>query len=304
MVIKNFEEMKERLLAAPEKKKVAVVSAADEHTLEAVVHAAHDGLIEPVLIGPEDGIRKILAELGETAEYTIIPVDEPVACVEKACEMVHAGQIDCIMKGKLETGDLMRVLVNKEKGIRKNKVMSILGFMDSPYYHKVFAITDVGLLTYPNEEQKVGEIINAVNAFHALGYENPKVAILAAVEKVNPKMPETVDADNIKKMNLPGCIVEGPISFDLAMDPESARIKGYESPVAGDPDILVAPDIVSGNIAAKALTCLGGARTGGTVLGAEVPVLLVSRAATADDKYMSIVVSCLVSGDRRKQTEK
>ena len=200
------------------------------------------------------------------------------------------------MKGKIETGALMKVLVNKEKGIRKGDVMSLLAFMESPNYHKVFAITDVGLLTYPNKDQKRAAIINAVEAFHALGIESPKVAILAAVEKVNPKMPETVEADEIKREGISGAIVEGPISYDLAMDPESAKIKGYSSPVAGDADILVVPDIVSGNIAAKTVTVIGGGRTGGTVLGALVPVLLVSRSATADDKYMSVVVSALAGG--------
>ena len=188
----------------------------------------------------------------------------------------------------------MKVLVNRERGIRKNDTMSLLAFMESPNYHKVFAITDVGLLTYPSKDQKKAAIQNAVEAFHALGVEQPKVAILAAVEKVNPKMKETVEAAEIKEEGVEGCIIEGPIGYDLAMDPASAPIKGYVSPVAGDADLLVVPDIVSGNIAAKTITVIGGGRTGGVVLGAKVPVLLVSRAASADDKYMSIVIAALV----------
>lgn len=140
-------------------------------------------------------------------------------------------------------------------------------------------------------------IANAVGAFHALGEENPKVAVIAAVEKVNPKMPETVDADAIKQAGIPGCTVEGPISLDLAMDPESAPIKGYVSPVAGDADLLVMPNIVTANAAAKTITVIGGGRTGGVVLGAKVPVLLVSRAASADDKYMSIVLAALIGSN-------
>jgi phosphotransacetylase len=158
----------------------------------------------------------------------------------------------------------------------------------------VFAVTDPALLTYPTKEQKKAAIENSVKAFKALGLENPKVAILAAIEKVNPKMPETVEADEIKREGVDGAIIEGPISYDLAMDPEAAAIKGYVSPVAGDADLLVAPDIVSANIAAKSITVLGGGRTGGTVMGALVPVLLVSRSATADDKYMSIILSALI----------
>ena len=294
-MIKNFEQLKAMLKAMPVKRKVAVVPAQDEHTLEAISHAYKDGMVEPVLIGDEPKIREILAQIGTDADkMTIIHVEDPVEAIQKAADMARDGEVDCIMKGKTETGALMKVLVNRERGIRKNDTMSLLAFMESPNYHKVFAITDVGLLTYPSKEQKKAAIQNAVEAFHALGVEQPKVAILAAVEKVNPKMKETVEAAEIKEEGVEGCIIEGPISYDLAMDPASAPIKGYVSPVAGDADLLVVPDIVSGNIAAKTITVIGGGRTGGVVLGAKVPVLLVSRAASADDKYMSIVIAALV----------
>lgn len=294
-MIKNFEQLKEMLKAMPVKRKVAVVPAQDEHTLEAISHAYRDGMVEPVLIGDEPKIREILAQIGTDADkMTIIHVEDPTEAIQKAADMARDGEVDCIMKGKTETGALMKVLVNRERGIRKNDTMSLLAFMESPNYHKVFAITDVGLLTYPSKDQKKAAIQNAVEAFHALGVEQPKVAILAAVEKVNPKMKETVEAAEIKEEGVEGCIIEGPISYDLAMDPASAPIKGYVSPVAGDADLLVVPDIVSGNIAAKTITVIGGGRTGGVVLGAKVPVLLVSRAASADDKYMSIVIATLV----------
>lgn len=296
-MIKNFEQLKEMLKAMPVKRKVAVVPAQDEHTLEAISHAYKDGMVEPVLIGDEPKIREILAQIGTDADkMTIIHVEDPTEAIQKAADMARDGEVDCIMKGKTETGALMKVLVNRERGIRKNDTMSLLAFMESPNYHKVFAITDVGLLTYPSKEQKKAAIQNAVEAFHALGVAQPKVAILAAVEKVNPKMKETVEAAEIKEEGVEGCIIEGPISYDLAMDPASAPIKGYVSPVAGDADLLVVPDIVSGNIAAKTITVIGGGRTGGVVLGAKVPVLLVSRAASADDKYMSIVIAALVGG--------
>ena len=296
-MIKNFEQLKAMLKAMPVKRKVAVVPAQDEHTLEAISHAYKDGMVEPVLIGDEQKIREILAQIGTDADkMTIIHVEDPTEAIQKAADMARDGEVDCIMKGKTETGALMKVLVNRERGIRKNDTMSLLAFMESPNYHKVFAITDVGLLTYPSKEQKKAAIQNAVEAFHALGVEQPKVAILAAVEKVNPKMKETVEAAEIKEEGVDGCIIEGPISYDLAMDPASAPIKGYVSPVAGDADLLVVPDIVSGNIAAKTITVIGGGRTGGVVLGAKVPVLLVSRAASADDKYMSIVIAALVGG--------
>ncbi len=296
-MIKNFDQLKEMLKAMPVKRRVAVVPAQDAHTLEAISKAQQDGMVEPVLIGDEAKIREILAQLGaDVSAMTIVPVEDPTEAIQKAADMARDGEVDCIMKGKTETGALMKVLVNRERGIRKNDTMSLLAFMESPHYHKVFAITDVGLLTYPSKEQKKAAIVNAVEAFHALGVETPKVAVLAAVEKVNPKMKETVEAAEIKEEGVEGCIIEGPISYDLAMDPASAAIKGYSSPVAGDADLLVVPDIVSGNIAAKTITVIGGGRTGGVVLGAKVPVLLVSRAASADDKYMSIVIAALVGG--------
>ncbi len=294
-MIKNFAELKKRLKEMPEKRRIAVAPAQDEHTLEAVMKAAADGLVTPILIGDEVQIREIIRAIGASEEgIEIIPAADPSECVGKAAELVKAGKADCIMKGKIETGALMKVLVNRETGIRKSDTMSLLAFMESPGYHKVFAITDVGLLTYPDKEQKKAAIENAVSAFHALGVKTPKVAILAAVEKVNPKMPETAEAAEIKAEGVDGCVIEGPISFDLALDPEAHKLKGYDSPVAGDADILVVPDIVSGNVAAKSITVVGGGRTGGVVLGAQVPVLLVSRSATADDKYMSIVLAALI----------
>ena len=271
---------------------------AELSALQAVAHAANDGLVQPVLIGKAEEIKAILEKIGfDAAKAEIIDIADPVECVQKAADLARDGQADCIMKGKIETGTLMKVLVNKDHGIRKSDTMSLVGFFESPHYHKVFAITDPALLIYPTLEQKKAMIANAVGAFHALGEENPKVAVIAAVEKVNPKMPETVDADAIKQEGVPGCTVEGPISLDLAMDPESAPIKGYVSPVAGDADLLVMPNIVTANAAAKTITVIGGGRTGGVVLGAKVPVLLVSRAASADDKYMSIVLAALIGSN-------
>ena len=296
-MIKNFEELKAMLAACPVKRRIGVVAAQDEHTLDAVTKAARDGMVYPVLIGDKEKIEALLKEFDyPVADCEIIPCDDVTECAEIACRLVKEGKLDCIMKGKTETGPLMKVVVNREKGIRKSDTLSMMALMWSPNYHKVFAITDVGLLTYPTLEQKKAAIENAAAAFRALGYTEPKVAILAAVEKVNPKMPECVEADAIKQEGIPGCIIEGPISYDLAMDPEAAAIKGYESPVAGDADILVVPNICCGNVAAKTITTIGGGKTCGAVLGAMVPVVITSRSATAEDKYMSIVLNALVGG--------
>jgi len=297
-MIKGFDELVGMLRAKPVARRVAVVSAADRNTLEAVMRARAEGFVEPVLIGSREKVCELLDRLGAyDGRLRIEDIADPAACAERAAALVRAGEADCIMKGAIETGALMRVLVDRERGIRSGGVMSLTGFMESPHYHKLFAITDIGLLMRPSLKQKRAAIENAVAAFHALGIERPKVAVLAALERVNPKMPETVDAAKLKEAGIDGAIVEGPISYDLAMDPRAAALKGYESPVAGDTDLLVVPDIVSGNIASKTITVLGGGCIGGTVLGARVPVSVSSRSAPADDKYRSIVVSALVGGE-------
>ena len=174
MVIRNFEQLKEMLRAMPQKRRVAVVPAQDEHTLEAVCHAWKDGLVEPVLIGDREKIVEILRRLSVSWEnLNIMDSKDPGESIQRAADMARAGEVDCIMKGKTETGALMKVLVNRETGIRKRDTMSLVAFMESPYYHKVFAITDPALLTYPTKEQKKAAIANAVEAFHALGVREP-----------------------------------------------------------------------------------------------------------------------------------
>jgi phosphotransacetylase len=225
-------------------------------------------------------------------------MQSPEECALHAAKMVRESRLDCVMKGRIETGALMKVMVNREYGIRRSETMSAVAFVESSYYHKMFAITDVGLLTYPTLEQKRDAIVNAVGAFHKLGVSKPKVAVLAAIERVNPKMKETVEADALKQMNRDGeirdCVVEGPISYDLSMEAEAAEIKEYKSPVAGDADILVVPDLVSGNILTKSLAFTGGAKQAGSVIGAMAPLILTSRATSMEDKYRSILLNAYI----------
>ncbi len=294
----NFAEILAALQTMTQKRKVAVVAAQDAHTLEAVLSAAENNLVAPILLGQENEIRKIIKDLGKMPqEMVIMDIQDPLECARKAVELVHAGEAHCIMKGKIETGSLMKVLVNKESKLTTGRLMSLVAFMEIPNYPKLMAVSDVGLLMYPTLEQKRMLLENAVQTLQALGVAKPKVAVLAAVEKVNPQMPETLDAENLKKMNeeglISGCAVEGPISYDLAISSEAAEIKGYLSPVAGDADLLIVPDIVSGNILAKALVYSGGAKTAGIVVGAKVPIVLTSRSASAKDKYMSLALAAL-----------
>jgi phosphate butyryltransferase len=222
-------------------------------------------------------------------------VGSDVLAAEKAVALVNENKADFIMKGKIQTADLLRAVVNKEKGLRTGRVMSHFVFDEVPSYHKLIVTTDGGMMTYPDLNQKKQIIENAVDVLRAMGYDKPKVAVLAAVEKVNPKMPESVDADMLKKMNQEGkiknCIVEGPISYDLAISKKCAEIKGFKSPVAGDADILIVPNITAGNILGKCLICSAEGKMAGFIVGAKVPIGLTSRGSSAEEKYLSLVLS-------------
>jgi phosphate butyryltransferase len=214
---------------------------------------------------------------------------------EITVELIHENKADFIMKGKLQTADLLKAVVDKEKGLRTGNVISHVAILEIPAYRKLIAVTDGGMVMYPNLDEKKQILENSVNVFLAMGYECPKVAVLCAVETVNPKMPETVDADTLKNMNRDGeikdCMVEGPISLDLTFNKESAEIKGYSSPVTGDADILLVPNITTGNIMSKALIEMAGATMAGMVVGAKVPIVLTSRGASSEEKYLSLVLS-------------
>lgn len=295
MEFKNFQELIEKVQNNSSKKRVAVAAAHDEHTLEAVFRAVKDKLVEPVLIGNKEQIEEILKNLD--IEYdlnSIVSTESDKEAAEKTVELINANKADFIMKGKLQTADLLKAVVDKEKGLRTGKVISHLAIMEVPAYHKLIAVTDGGMMMYPNAEEKKQILDSAVDVFLAMGYECPKVAVLAAVETVNPKMPEAVDADILKKMNQSGeiknCIVEGPISIDLTFSKESAKIKGFDSPVTGEADILLVPNITTGNIMSKALIEMANATMAGMIVGAKVPIVLTSRGASSQEKYLSLVL--------------
>lgn len=296
MELKNFRDLVAKVQNNDLKRRVAVAAAHDEHTLEAVFKAAGDKLVEPVLIGNKAKIAEILKTLKVDYDLnSIICAGTDKEAAEKTVEIINENKADFIMKGKIQTADLLKAVVNKEKGLRTGKVISHIAILEVPAYHKLIAITDGGMMMYPNIDEKKQILENAVEVFNAMGYECPKVAVLCAVEVVNPKMPEALDADILKKMNQQGeitnCIVEGPISVDLTFNKESAEIKGYTSPVTGQADILLVPDITTGNIMSKALLEMANATMAGMIVGAKVPIVLTSRGATTEEKYLSLVLS-------------
>lgn len=296
MVYQNFDELIEQVKGYPAMKRMAVAAAGDEHTLEAVLNARREGVASPVLVGDKTRILHILAKLGETVpEADIYCANEPDAAAELAVSLVRDGKADFLMKGYLETGVLLKAVVNKENGLGKGGVMSHFTMFDIPGYHKILVPVDGGMVTYPTLEQKKAIIENTVGTLRAMGYDCPKVGVLACVEKVNPKMPETVEAAELARMSREGeikdCIVEGPISYDCAVDKEIARLKGYQSRIAGDVDVLVAPNIHAGNIMGKMLACTCHAKMAGFIVGAACPIVLTSRGSSAEEKFLSIVVS-------------
>jgi phosphate butyryltransferase len=296
MSYKTFEELKSNILSRGKKIRCAVVAADDTHTLEAVMKAYTDGLILPVLIGN----KSIIQEYLDTIEYigTDVKIYDEIdydAALNLAIEMIHTGDVQCVMKGLIKTDKFMGALLKKDNHLRTGKMVSMLSFREIPNYHKIIAFTDTGICPHPTLEQKKAIIENAVSVMNKMGINNPKVAVLAAVETSNYKMPESLDAEELKRMNQDGeivdCIVEGPISLDLALSKEAADIKGYDSQVAGDADLLVFPDLASANIATKMIAHITNTPAGVLILGTKVPAIVCSRAASVETKYLCITLA-------------
>jgi phosphate acetyltransferase len=284
---------------------VAVVYPCDKESLRGPVQAAEAGVIVPVLVGPETKIRAIAAEFSINLEGLRIveAADEYAACAE-AIRLVHAGEAEALMKGSLHTDHLMGAVVSRANNLRTNNRISHVFVMDVPTYPKPMLITDAAVNITPTLEEKVSITQNAINLAHALGIAEPKVAILAAVETVNPKMQSTLEAAALCKMadrgQIKGGVLDGPLAFDNAVSAEAAKIKGIKSPVAGQADIFVVPGLEAGNMLFKQLEYLSHALTAGVVLGAKVPVILTSRADTAETRVASCVVAALLARHNRK----
>lgn len=299
-MLKHFEDIAEAVKKLPGMTGMAVAGAADSTVLEACLQAYDEGLADPIFVGDADQIRSLLREMGRDAEKFAVVHSEKQEEGAKAVQLVREGKASVLMKGMTETRDILKPVVNKENGLSAGALMSHVGLFDRvPGTDHFIVQTDGGMLLYPTLEEKKDIIRNAVDALHRLGIERPKVAVLAAVEKVNPKMKETVDAAELVRMNLEGeitgCDVIGPISYDLAMSRSIAQHKKYDCPWCGDFDVLVVPDIVAGNILGKCWTVTAGALLGGIVVGASAPIVLTSRGSSAEEKFYSIALAVLVA---------
>ena len=286
----------------------AVAHPCEETALAGAMEAAEKGLIVPILVGPEAKIREIANAHGiKLGQTRFVDTPHSHASAAKAVELVRQGEAELLMKGSLHSDELLGAVVARETGLRTSRRISHVFIMDVPTYHKVLIVTDAAINIAPTLEDKADICQNAIDLGISLGLRKPKVAILAAVETVNSKMQATLDAAALCKMadrgQIKGGVLDGPLAFDNAISAEAAKIKGIESKVAGEPDILLVPDLEAGNMLAKQLTFLANADSAGIVLGARVPIILTSRADSVRSRIASCGVAMLAAHARRQQLQ-
>ncbi len=283
----------------------AVAHPCEASALEGAIEAGQKRLITPILVGPASKIAEVAKATGVALDgIRIVDVAHSHAAAAKAVELVRQGEAELLMKGSLHTDELLGAVVARETGLRTGRRLSHVFIMDVPTYHKVLIVTDAAINIAPTLEDKVDIVQNAIDLVVQLGNHKPKVAILAAVETVTSKMPATIDAAALCKMadrgQITNALLDGPLAFDNAISKDAAKTKGIKSEVAGDPDILLTPDLESGNILAKQLTFLANADSAGVVLGARVPIILTSRADSVRSRIASCAVARLAAHARRK----
>ncbi len=299
-MIKDFKELLDRF-TGKEKKRIAVAMAQDSEVLQALDAARAAGIAESILVGDQEKIEHIAGQIHiDLAQYEIINEPDEHACVAAAVRVVKAGDAQVLMKGLCSTAVFLKGILNKENGLRSAKLLSHLAIFDSPHYHKLLFMSDAAMNIAPDINEKIAITENAIRAANRLGYEAPKVALISAVEKVNASgMPSSAEAAVIAKMGERGqiknAVIDGPLAVDNALSHHANEVKGLRSPVGGDADICIVPNIETGNVFYKLLTILGGAQVAGVILGASVPVVLTSRADSDSAKFLSIASALAIS---------
>lgn len=299
-MIKKLDDLFDELKSRPTKRIIGAY-ACDSHTIGAIYNAVKKGIVSATLVGDEKKIADVCkSENIDISLFDIVnePVDTKAAA--KAVDMINKGEGDILMKGTLSTDRYMRAILNKENGLVPPKaVLSHVTVIENPAYHKLLIVGDVAVIPAPDLDQKIAITNYLIRTAHALGIDKPKVAAIAATEQMLPKMPACVDAAIISKMSdrgqIKGAIVDGPLAFDVAIDKESAEIKGVQSPVAGDADCLLFPNIETGNVFYKTSTKLCKAELGAFVAGAKCPCILSSRGDTVNTKLYSIAIAAMLA---------
>ncbi|MCB2221935.1 MAG: bifunctional enoyl-CoA hydratase/phosphate acetyltransferase [Bacteroidetes bacterium] len=297
-MIRKLSELVE-IAKSKRKRRIAVAAAGDYDVLEALKNADENGIVEPVLVGEKAKIEKICRDIKfDISKYDIIDIEDKFEASLQASQLIRDGHAEILMKGLVSTGYLMKAVLDKEHGLRKGAIISHVALFESPYYHKLLGITDAAMNVAPSFEDKIGLINNAVEVFHKLGEPNPKVAVVGAVETVNQRMESTMHAATLSMMNkrqqIKGCTIDGPLALDNAVSKKAAEVKNIDSEVAGNVDIVVAPDINGANFLYKSLNFLGGATTAAVIMGAKVPIVLTSRADSEKSKFLSISLAAAI----------
>ncbi len=302
MKIEKMCDIYEVLKTRSRKRRIAVAYANDSHSIEAVYKAVQAEIVEAVLVGDREVIQEICREKGyDMSCFEIVHETSDVKSVQKAVEMVREGKADVIMKGLVSTDKYMRAILNKEKGlVDPNSILSHVVVMECPGYHKLLVVSDVAVIPLPDLNQKIAMVKYVTSTAKALGVTNPKIAMIAPTEQVLPKLQSTVDAAIISKMAerkqiCPDHIVDGPMALDVAIDKESAAIKKITSPVAGDADCLVFPNLEAGNVFYKTNTKICKSSQGAILVGAKVPSVLSSRGDSTETKLNSIALAALLA---------
>lgn len=302
----TFADLRAANATAGPVQRCAVAGAADAHALEAVMLAAREGYLTPVLVGPADAIVAEIAKLDVVEPYVLHDCPETENPAAVAVALVRAGEADFILKGGMQTPDLLRPILNKETGLNGRGFITHFGLMQIAGYHKLLAMSDSAVIPHPSLEDKARIVAACTDALRRLGVERPVVAALCAAETVNPRIPETVDAQALAEMSQHGefgdAVVVGPISYDLATSKESAAIKGYDSPYAGDVDMLLVPQMVTGNVMSKIWNADDRNVLAGCLIGARVPVGLTSRSAPMEEKLASLLLCSILSASSRTST--
>lgn len=299
MQLKNLDFLLEKCKAAP-RMTLAVACPQGDDILEAVADAAQEGVVDPVLVGNRGKTMAIAESLGlDISGLEFVDEPDDALAAEKAVRMVSSGEAQLLMKGNVKTAVLLKAVLNKEWGLRSGSLLSHLFLFQVPRMPGVIGMSDGGMTMYPDLPTKVGIVENAVWAYHRIGVECPKIAALAAVEVVNPDMQATLDAAALAQMNrrgqIKGCLIDGPLALDNAVSAEAARIKGIESPVAGDADMLLVPSIEAGNFVGKVMMYMSGGKGAGVILGARRPIVLTSRFDNAETKRLSIAFGAVLA---------
>ncbi|MDR1885487.1 MAG: phosphate butyryltransferase [Synergistaceae bacterium] len=287
--------------------KISVACAEDAEVLEAVEEARKEGVAQATLVGDSERIKQLAASLSiDAGRFEIVDEKGGEAPASlKAVEIVSSGRADILMKGMVQTANFLRAVLNKEKGLRSGALISHVYIHEIEKYDRIFFVSDPAFNVYPDLNAKVSIVENVIRLAHAFGVDTPKVAVLAAVEVVNPDMPPTLDASILTQMNrrrqIKGCIIDGPLALDNAVSPESAKHKGIVSEVAGHADVLLVPDIEAGNILAKSIIYFARSKTAGLVLGAKAPIVLTSRADSSETKMLSIASAVALAAFQRKK---